>query len=76
MNKGINHWESRWDVRVGWRKRGSRKELEALWIGRAREQDVATSVSWFMVHLSEFATGGFRFHMMYMIRILVFVPRY
>ena len=25
--KGANHWASRWDFRVGWRKRGSRTEL-------------------------------------------------
>ena len=27
MNKGANHWASRRDFRVGWRKRGSRRQL-------------------------------------------------
>jgi hypothetical protein len=27
MNKGANHWMSRQDFQVGWRKRRSRREL-------------------------------------------------
>ena len=45
MNKGISHWASTQDFRVGQRKRGSRRELGAFWTGIARGQDVATSVS-------------------------------
>jgi hypothetical protein len=31
MNKGANHWASRQDFRVGWRKKIKRRELEAFW---------------------------------------------
>jgi hypothetical protein len=47
MNKDTNHWASRWDFRVGQRKRGSRREIGTFWKGTVRGQDVATSVSWF-----------------------------
>jgi hypothetical protein len=42
MNKGTNHWASRWDFWVGQRKRESRR---AFWTGIERGQNVATSVS-------------------------------
>jgi hypothetical protein len=28
MNKGANHWKSRGDFWVGWRKRGNRRKLD------------------------------------------------
>ena len=45
MNKGANHWASRRDFRIGQRKRGSRRELGAFWIGIERGQDLGPSIS-------------------------------
>jgi hypothetical protein len=49
MNKEINHWASRRDFRVGRKKRGSRRKLEAGGSRMAKGQDVAVSVSRFHV---------------------------
>jgi hypothetical protein len=46
VNKGANHWVSRWVFRVGQRKRGSRRELGAFWMEIVTGQDVATRVFW------------------------------
>ena len=67
MNKGVNHWASRQDFRVGERKRGDRREL-----GLFGQGWIASLVS--MVNLSGFTRGGFGLNKAYKIRILVVVP--
>jgi hypothetical protein len=71
MNKGANHWVSRWDFWVGWRKRGRRREA-LLYEDSMRTSCECLLVS--MVDLSGFATRGFRFNKAYKIRILVVCP--
>jgi hypothetical protein len=44
MNKGANHWASRWDFWVGRRKRRRRRELEAFGTRISEGQDVAAKV--------------------------------
>lgn len=50
-------------------------ELGAFVTGIAREQGVVTTVSWLMDNSPGFASGGFRFNIIYKIRILVVLPR-
>ena len=73
MNKGANHWASRRDFQVGWRKRGHRKE--ALLDG----DSVRTKGSYKCLRVSKaaplgFATRRFRFNKVCEIRILVVAP--
>jgi hypothetical protein len=70
MNKGIYHWASRRDFQVGWRKRGSRRELGPFGWDNVRTRCLLVSVA----DPSGFATRGFRFNKTYRIRILVAVP--
>jgi hypothetical protein len=43
MNKGINHWASKWNIQVGRKKRRDGREIGDIWMGTAARQDVATS---------------------------------
>jgi hypothetical protein len=43
----VTGWMSRWNFQVGWRKRGSRREIGAFWMEKVKGQVVATSVSHF-----------------------------
>jgi hypothetical protein len=64
---------SRWDFRIGWRKRGSRRELGPFGQGYHGDKCLRVSpVS--MVGPSGFASAGFRFNKAYKIRILVVAP--
>ena len=74
MNKGANHWASRRDFQVGWRKRESRRELGLLDGDSVRTICRYEYLPVSMADPSAFATGGFRFNMAYKIRILVVAP--
>jgi hypothetical protein len=70
-NKGANHWVSRRDFQVGWRKRGSRRELGPLDRDSVRSRCSYGCLLVSMADSSGFVTERFRFTKIYKIRILV-----